>query len=79
VDAIPLLCSGSDVIGPELQAEIMGTTNELVALLEGGTCEHANDPPRLNCSSPTLIAGILTRVFWLGYELKGVESSDSGE
>lgn len=74
-----MLCIGTDVIGPELEQEISDATKEVVALIEAGTCECTPEPPELNCASPTFIAGVLARTYWLGFEAGKVDSEDSGE
>jgi hypothetical protein len=64
------MCSGTDVIGPELERELRSTTNELLVAMESGVCEcEGAVPPRFNCSSPTITAGVLLRTFWLGYTM----------
>jgi len=67
IEAMAMLCIGSDVHGPELEQEIKESTGDLVARLETGACDCTPEPPELNCSSLSVIAGALTRSFWLGY------------
>lgn len=77
IESLALLCSGTDVRGPELETEIKGETLELLKLLSHGVCDcEGSEPPTFNCSSPTLAAGLLTRMFWLGFELGRLDSRD---
>ena len=69
IESVALLCAGTDVIGPELEQELKSATTELVRLLEAGVCDCEPEHPRLTCASPVLIAGVLTRTFWLGYAM----------
>jgi hypothetical protein len=69
IESVALLCSGTDVHGPELRRELARATTELVELLEAGVCDCRPEHPQLTCASPVLIAGVLTRTFWLGYAM----------
>ena len=58
MDGVRLLCAGTDVPGPELEAEISRSTVEAQRLVAA----HFGDVP-------TVLSGMLLRTFWLGYEL----------
>jgi hypothetical protein len=70
MDTISMTCSGTDVRGPELEDEITRCVREARQLLESAVCEcEGVEPPLLNCASEPILAGILARTFWLGYEI----------
>src|SRR5438270_566277 len=70
MEDVALLCPGTDVRGPDLENERKRATIETLRLLATGVCEcEGATPPVFNCASPPVIAGILARTFWLGYEL----------
>lgn len=66
--AVALLCIGTDVSGPELEDELRQTCREALNRMEHAPCE-CREPPDFNCASPTVLAGMLNRIFWLGWEL----------
>ena|SRR5215471_17209743 len=74
VRLMALLCSGTDLIGPELERELDAAAQRLLELLAVSTCDCEPEPPALNCSSPPFVVGALVQTFFLGFELGKVES-----